>query len=205
MIVYDPRSHAMFKLTIVTLVASIAAGYAAGGRLRRLADLQLRGVPVLLASLVVALLPLLVEVSDSSARWLTAIANLVVIAFLAVNVRANAGLVRVGLAVVAAGWLLNAIVIAANGGMPLSVWAYEQSGQTDPITAGEDGFYKIVVAGEDSRLRFLGDAIPVRALGQVVSVGDILLSVGIGVAVVGGMRGDGARRATREPTRQAAE
>ncbi|HVL89034.1 MAG TPA: DUF5317 family protein [Actinomycetota bacterium] len=193
----------MFKLMALTIAAAVAAGFLARGRLRRLADVQFRGLPILFVSLGVALLPLLVEVSDSAARWLTGIANLVVIAFLAVNVRAMRGLIRVGLVVVAAGWMLNAIVIAANAGMPLSVRAYERSGQTDPITAGQGGFYKIVVADDDTTLRFLGDAIPVRALGQVVSVGDILLSVGIGVAVTGGMRGD-ATRAPREPIRQAA-
>ncbi|HEX9697705.1 MAG TPA: DUF5317 family protein [Actinomycetota bacterium] len=194
----------MFKLLGFTLAASIAGGYLAGGRIRRLADVQFRGTPFLLGSLIVALAPLAVELPNSTARWLTAAANVVVVAFLVVNVRAHHGAVRAGLAIVALGWTLNAIVIASNGGMPLSVWAYEHSGQTDTITAGQDGFYKIVVAGEDSRLRFLGDAIPIRALGQVVSAGDVLLSIGIGVVVGGGMRGVAAIRAPRAPTPPAA-
>lgn len=194
----------MFKLMAITLAASVAAGYLAGGRLHRLADLHFRGVPVLMGSLVIALLPVVVTVPDTAARWLTAIANLIVVAFLAINVRVHRGAIRAGLVVVTLGWTLNAVVIAANGGMPLSVRAYERSGQTDPVTAGKDGFYKIVVAGDATRMRFLGDVIPVRALGQVVSIGDVLLSLGIGVTAAGAMRGS-ATRAGRESLPQAAE
>lgn len=178
----------MFKILLLTLGLSIAAGWIARGRLRNLSGLQFRGVPFLLAALLVALLPLLVTVSDGTARALSVVANLVVIAFLVVNARAQRGGVRAGIAVIVAGWALNALVITANAGMPLSTWAYAQSGQTDEITAGEGGFYKIVVADSDTVLRPLGDVIPIRAIAQVVSIGDILIVAGIGIVVVVAMR-----------------
>lgn len=178
----------MFKILLLTLGAAVAAGWLARGRLRNLAGLHFRGVPIVLGALLVALLPLLISVSDGTARVLSAIANIVVLAFLIVNARHHKGGVRAGIAVMIAGWALNALVISANGGMPLARWAYTQSGQTDPITAGEDGFYKIVIADDDTVLRPLGDVIPIRAIAQVVSIGDILLVAGIDIVVVVAMR-----------------
>ena len=181
----------MFKILLLTLGVAVAAGWVAGGRLRRLSDLHFKGVPILLGSLVVALLPLFVEIGDRGARVLSGVANLVVIGFLAVNVRTHRGAVRAGIAVMMLGWMLNAIVITANGGMPLSPWAYEQSGQsvtTDPITAGQDGFYKIVLAGKGTWLRELGDVIPIRAIVQVVSIGDLLIVAGIDGVIIAAMR-----------------
>lgn len=181
----------MFLTLGITLAVALAAGYSTGGRMRRLADLRIAGLPFVFAALVLGLAPLVVEMPDALGRVLVAAANVVVLACVAVNLRRHRGAVRAGMAVIAAGWALNAVVIAANGGMPLSRWAYAQSGQTDPITEGEGGFFKIVAAGPGSRLRPLGDVIPIEPLRQVLSVGDLLLMAGIGVVVAGGMRDAG--------------
>ncbi len=178
----------MFAFLGITLVAAVAAGFAFGGRIGRLADLRFAMLPMLYGALGLGLLPLFVNMSTGTNRVLTGIANLLVLIFLAVNLSRHGGLVRWGLVVLLAGWLLNAVVIAANKGMPLSEWAYAQSGQTDPITEGEGGFFKIVVADVRTNLPFLGDVIPIKPLRQVLSAGDLLLMAGIGLTVIGGMR-----------------
>jgi hypothetical protein len=98
------------------------------------------------------------------------------------------GAIRIAIAILLLGWLLNAVPIAANGGMPLSLWAYRRAGLTETPTPRTGGFYKIVIASSSTRLNFLGDVIPVAAIRQVVSLGDIALIVGIGCFVVASMQ-----------------
>ncbi|MBI4729249.1 MAG: DUF5317 family protein [Acidobacteria bacterium] len=181
----------MFALLLLTLAPSVAVGLAMGGRLANLKLVSLRASPVLFAGLVLGLAPLFADLSRGAGRALVIGSNLLVAAFLALNVPRNRGAVRLGLLVIALGWLLNMSAIVANEGMPLSRWAYARSGQTGEIAEGEGDFFKIVIADERTRLRALGDVIPIRALGQVVSLGDIALALGIGVVVAGGMRSRG--------------
>ena len=107
--------------------------------------------------------------------------------FLVSNLRGRSGLLRVGLAVLALGWASNVLVISANGGMPLSSVAYRASGQPGVPDAGHGGFYRITVADEETHLRFLGDVLPVPALRNVFSPGDLLLALGLGMCVAGAM------------------
>jgi hypothetical protein len=89
---------------------------------------------------------------------------------------------RPGLWLAGFGVLMNFSVIALNGGMPvLSEAAEVASGFApgDPVIAES---YKHVVLNRDSLLPFLADVIPIRVLniGQVLSLGDVFLAVGLG-------------------------
>jgi hypothetical protein len=132
-------------------------------------------------------LPLFMDSLESSRRafQLTAFAG--VLLFLIVNIAGTRGGVRAGFLIVGLGWALNFIVIAANKGMPLSLWAYAKSGQTEAVTQGSGGFYRIVVAHPGTLFRPLGDVIPVRAIHQVLSIGDCLLLLGASVVIAFGM------------------
>lgn len=182
------RRTDVFLTLGIMLIVAIAIGYLLGGRLERLADLRLRWLPVLFACLLLGLLPLLAGLSPVPSRAVVAVANIGVLAFLLRNTLDSSGAVRVGMALLLAGWLLNAVVIVANGGMPLSARAYALSGQHDAITQGKGGFFKIVLADDDTVLKPLGDVIPLSPIHQVLSIGDLVLVAGIGVVVAAAMR-----------------
>jgi len=177
----------VFKLLALALVAGLIAGSVAKGRVQNIREIHLRWMPVLFVSLIMGLLPLFVDLSKPPRLALQFVSMLGVLAFLILNAQATAGGVRAGFLTITAGWALNFIVIAANGGMPLSRWAFER-GPGGPITPGRGGFFKIVIAGPRSKLRFLGDVIPIKPLGQVLSIGDVILIAGIIIVIAAGMR-----------------
>ena len=88
---------------------------------------------------------------------------------------------RKGMWLAGLGILMNFSVIAANGGMPvlaeaaLAAGGYKESLQ---VVYG----YKHVPLDAGTILSFLADVIPVRLFGQgqVISLGDVLLAVGLG-------------------------
>jgi hypothetical protein len=177
---------------LIALLASmiglgIVAGLVTRGSFKGLTILRFRWAPVLFASLVVALLPFYVNSLEPSRHIFSLAAFAGVLVFLVVNIAAARGGVRVGFLVVGLGWALNFIVIAANKGMPLSLWAYAKSGQTAAVTEGSGGFYRIVVAHPGTLLRPLGDVIPVRVFTQVLSIGDCLLILGAAIIIATAM------------------
>lgn len=176
----------MFILLGIALVAGLGLGFAMRGRPGNLRFIELRGVWLAIGSAVAGLSPLVVELSGTIRTAIQIVTMLGILVFIAVNVRATTGLLRAGLAAVVVGWALNFAVIAANGAMPMSLWAYERSGQTEAPTPGEGGFFKIELAGQDTLLRPLGDVIPIAALGRVLSIGDFALLAGVMLAVAGG-------------------
>ena len=89
---------------------------------------------------------------------------------------------RLGTLLVGIGWALNCAVIAANGAMPVSATALEHAGRDRVLE--EEGIVKHELISDDTRLRLLGDVIPIPQPGGVVlSIGDVVFLVGIAVFV----------------------
>ena len=89
---------------------------------------------------------------------------------------------RPGLWLAGLGVLMNFVVIALNGGMPVLAEAAEvASGFAPGVPEIAEGF-KHVILNQTSRLVFLADVIPIRIAnyGQVLSLGDVFLAVGLG-------------------------
>jgi len=88
-----------------------------------------------------------------------------------------------GMWIAGIGVLMNFTVIALNGGMPVLAGAAEvASGFT--VTAPDlAGSFKHVPLDETSRLTFFADVIPLRVarIGEVISLGDVFLALGLGV------------------------
>ncbi len=99
------------------------------------------------------------------------VALLLLLAFALVNLRVG------GMVLVAAGLGLNLLVTLLNWGRPVSRWALEASGAVEDGNAAN-----LVVHGgrtlDGGLLAFLGDTIPLP-WGQVISVGDVLLLIGV--------------------------
>ena len=89
---------------------------------------------------------------------------------------------RPGLWLAGLGVLMNFVVIALNGGMPVLAEAAEVASGFAPGAPEILEGFKHVVLDETSRLVFLADVIPIRIAnyGQVLSLGDVFLAVGLG-------------------------
>jgi len=117
--------------------------------------------------------------------------------WLVVNLGRRAAVMRVGLGLLAAGWMLNLAPIAANGAMPVSLGALREVNPplAEDLAGGE--LDKHVVAGSQTRLNGLGDIVPVAPFETVVSLGDIVMCIGIVLTTATGMASvRGCRRRT---------
>jgi hypothetical protein len=167
-------------LYCVPPIVGVAVGYLLGGRLRQLAGLRLRALWLLWPAAAGQLLAL---------RLLTGVpaAVAVVAAFgaasacLAVNLRDSRPVAVTG-SVVLAGAALNAVAMVLNGGMPYSPAAAARAGGTAVADT-----VKNAAAQPGTRLLPLGDVIAVPPLHAVVSVGDLLITVGIAALVATSM------------------
>ena len=181
-------------LAVIALVGAVAAGYALGGSWTRLTTVRLRWRRFVVAAVVAQAGGALVGVlgyGDPRRAYVVGLATsaLCAAAFCTRNMRvAGVPLVTIGL-------ICNAVVVAANGAMPVSTSAAVRAGvPLIDIAAGRDSRHEI--AGSDTTLRFLGDVIPVPlpARSEVVSPGDVLVAAGLAELVVIGMMRHKRRR-----------
>ena len=181
-------------MTVILLVilAAGAIGLARHGSLHHLAQLDLAAWPLVFLAVLAQAAGAFSGVSLWYVVGMVASAALVV-----VFVARNATLP--GMPLVALGFLLNALVVAANGAMPVSQQAADRVGiSTVSLYRHDDAKHELV--DDATVLAPLADVIPVPLPGplsfgsNVVSVGDIVLAAGIGVLVSNGMRGVRRRR-----------
>lgn len=142
----------------------VLAGWIGGGRrFDRLAELRVRWWPLLAAAVALrAIAPLFGDLS----------AVAYVAAFGGITAVALADRRIPGMSLIAAGATLNAIVVAANLGMPVDLDAVAAAGTTMP----NDRLH--IELGPATRLPQLADVIPMELFRNVYSVGDVLLAVG---------------------------
>jgi hypothetical protein len=146
-----------------------------GGRLSRLLELELRAPWLALVSLALQVLITTVGPATSALphEALHLASYAMAGAFVFVNRRV------VGMAILATGAVLNLIAISANDGvMPASARAMRLAG-----VPAEAGFANSAPVG-NPRLLALGDVIPVPGpwpLGNVVSIGDVVIMAGLAV------------------------
>ncbi len=176
-------------------------GLLRGGRLGRLAELRLRA-PLLVATAL--LLQAGAGLLPANRRLASvALSYVLVGGWLVANAAGRPAPLRRAVGLLAAGWLLNVVPMAANGGMPVSTHALERAGV--PHMDVEDGhLFKHVPASAATVAPWLGNVIPVRAVRGVVSVGDIAMLAGVALFVASGMgpgrTGGNRTRVTRAPT-----
>ena len=167
-------------LALLVLLGALSIGWAAGGSLAALGDLTLRDAKLVVVALAVQVMG---GVVGGVAYPLgLAVSALLVLGFLARNrgVRGT-GLVTLGL-------LANALVVCANGAMPVSIDASGEAGiTTQAILSGQDPRHEL--SGPDTSVPWLADVVPVVLpwRPEVVSVGDVLVTAGLGQLVVVGM------------------
>jgi hypothetical protein len=181
-------------LTLVMLVGAVALATVAGGRLGNLADRPILAGRLVVVAVAAQVIGALFTRITGQGGWYTAGLVLSAVAALAVCVR-NRRLAGLGL--VATGLVANATVVALNGAMPVSATAAARAGvPISAIAAGDDPRHEM--AGPSTRLRRLGDVVPVPLplRPEVVSPGDVLIVAGLAEFVFIGMR---PRRITQVP------
>lgn len=178
------------RLFAIAVAVGLAAGYARDGRLGRLGQLRLRA-PVFAGS-ALALQAGAGLVAPSRRFALVAVSYVLVGAWVVANARGRALAIRLGLALLALGWLMNVVPMAAHRGMPVSAHALDAAGLSADYDVADGHYYKHVLDRRSTPVDWLGDVIPVRPLGAVISLGDVALLAGIALCLSGAMVGAGA-------------
>ncbi len=169
----------MLWLAIVLFLALVIA-ILRGGRLVNLGDIELKAWWLLLVSLGLQLgtrwLP--DETWSETAGVVMVLASFALLMILVILNRSKPGMWIAGLGV-----LMNFTVIAFNGGMPVLAGAAEVASGFTVAEPDISGSFKHVLLDETSRLVFFADVIPLRLVrvGEVISLGDIFLALGLGV------------------------
>lgn len=168
----------MLWLALVLFV-SLALAVLRGGRLTNLADVELKAWWLLFIAFgLQAATSYLPESPGGETAGLAMM--LVSFGLLMVLVYLNRS--RSGMWLAGIGVLMNFTVIAANGGMPVLTQAAEVASGFTVSQPDLSGSFKHIILDESSRLTFLADVIPLRIarIGQVISLGDVFLAVGLG-------------------------
>ncbi|MEE8375080.1 MAG: DUF5317 domain-containing protein [Acidimicrobiia bacterium] len=169
----------MLWLAIVLFLA-LAIAMLRGGRLINLGDIELKSWWLLLVSLGFQL----------GTRWLpdetwseTVGVVMMLVSFVLLMILVTLNRTKPGMWIVGIGVLMNFTVIAINGGMPVLAGAAEVASGFTVAEPDISGSFKHVLLDETSRLTFFADVIPLRlaGIGEVISLGDIFLALGLGV------------------------
>jgi hypothetical protein len=161
---------------VLTVVAAAVIGSLAGGTFRDFPAVRIRGAWLALAGVVLQFIP----VGGSAATALLYASFAALIAFGIRNIRAP------GFALILIGLALNAVVIVANSGMPVTRDALERSNQSATLAdLIANGGAKHHLADDDTILLPLGDVIPLGApFDQAISVGDVCVQLGVAWFIV---------------------
>ena len=169
----------MLWLAIVIFLA-LAIAVLRGGRLVNLGDIELTAWWLLFIALGLQIgtgfLP-----EENWSEWVGLTMVLGSFCLLMILVLLNRS--KPGMWIAGLGVLMNFVVIAANGGMPVLAGAAEVASGFTVSSPDLSGTFKHVLLDESSRLTFFADVIPLRlvGIGEVISLGDIFLALGLGV------------------------
>ena len=159
-------------LLVITAVALVASVPLAGGRLGRLADIRLRALWAVFASVLIQVG--IITVAPGGSHLLHVALHLISYLLAAWFVVANRHVT--GIFVVAFGAALNVLAISVNGGvMPASAAAMRIAG------LHPSGAFNNSAPVLHPHLAFLGDVIPVPGpwpIGNVLSIGDLVIFIG---------------------------
>ena len=164
----------------VAIVAGIVIGLVRGGSFERLAEASFRLWPLLILGIVV---------QGAAAFTADGAVPLILASYVLLLVFTALNLHHAGMGVVFVGIALNVAVIGVNGGMPVRADAIVAAGivEREQIPSLDFGS-KRHLETEDDHLTVLGDIIPVPVAEEVLSFGDLAMSVGVAAVLVNLLR-----------------
>jgi hypothetical protein len=189
----------------VAAALGILVALLAGGSLSALSRVRIRGEVLLLVALVaIIVMPFIGRSWPDFTEpvfwaWIAAFVTLAIVAAL--------NLEKPGFAAILLGVLLNLAVIFVNAGMPVSfggMLAAGYAGAAPPDYLGPFGLHHL--AAWSTSLLLVADVTPVQGpsiLRSIVSIGDVLLLVGVIAFIVWGSRATTAVSPTRSSTADA--
>ena len=166
--------------TLLAITAGTALGLHWGGRIDNLIAWRPPMWQALVGGVAVLVLLDLLPIGGSFAVLLRVLALGSVISFGVINMRVG------GMVLVVAGTSLDFFVTVINWGMPVSTSALTSAG----IVTTQQAKHLVLTGGrtaDGSLLGFLGDVIPLP-WGQVISIGDVLVLVGLALVVASVLR-----------------
>ncbi|HWH35375.1 MAG TPA: DUF5317 family protein [Acidimicrobiales bacterium] len=184
----------------------VAAGLVLGGRISGLAGVRLRAPALIWLALGMQVglgLPAARDLAGATRFGVVVASYGLIGAWLAANAAAQRAAMRAALGLLAAGWLLNLVVMVPNGGMPVSTQALDDIGAGASLDVEEGHLWKHVELSESTVLPVLADVMPVPALGSAVSAGDVAMVGGIAVLIAAAMVQPGRRQPDENPYRPA--
>src|SRR4029079_19220236 len=168
---------------LYAIVVGVVVGFLLGGRLSGLATLEFRWAPLALLGLAVQLVLFSGPVSDrvgDLGPWIYVASTGMVLAFVLRNLRIT------GLPIVAIGAASNMLAIVANGGyMTASPEAAAAAGRDAATTYSNSAIVDHAVLAPLTDIFALPAWLPLH---HVFSIGDVLIGLGVAVAIVVGMR-----------------
>jgi len=168
----------MLWLAIVLFIA-LSMAVLRGGRLTNLGDIELSAWWLLLIALGLQFGTTWLPDTD----WADGLGlGMVLLSYGLLMVMVLLNRTRPGMWLAGLGVLMNFTVIALNGGMPVLAEATEVASGFTVTEPDLSGSFKHILLDADSRLTLLADVIPLRlgSLGEVISLGDVFLAVGLG-------------------------
>lgn len=177
-------------LSALALVLGGALGLVLGGDVRHLATWRLRSWWLLVPGVLGQV---------AADRWRLGGLGAVVLlaAYLCLLVFVGRNILLVGMGVVAVGLVANLAVITVDGGMPVHPAAVVRAGIAAPDRLAAVGYGRRhhPETGSD-HLTLLDDRLPLPAVHQVLSIGDLILFVGVADVATNLIRRPRRRRAT---------
>lgn len=158
----------LFAVIAVSVIVSLLRG----GKLSNFSEIYARGWYLLFVGFGMQIAANYVPAdSREVAVWLVLLSYIPLLLVVALNQRMP------GMWITGIGILMNFTVIALNNGMPVLPEAIELAGGVPEMALDA----KHVVLDSTSRVPFLADIIPMP--GSVISLGDVLLAIGLGVFI----------------------
>lgn len=178
----------------VAIVVGVLAGLVRGGRFSNLGEAAFQLWPLLVLGVVV---------QGAAAFTGGAAVAVILLSYVLLIAFCVANLTRAGMGVVLVGIVLNLAVIGVNGGMPVRGEAIVAAGiATQEEVPHLDFDAKRHLETGDDRLTILGDIVPVPVAREVLSFGDLAMSVGVAAVLANLLRS--RQRQSWEPTTSSA-
>ncbi|MFA6940590.1 MAG: DUF5317 domain-containing protein [Clostridiaceae bacterium] len=170
---------------IEVIIFAVIIGYLLKGRLKNIDIMSIKVLYLVLTGFLIKFIIVMsiqhgLIIRGTLTYILYSIQYLLLLIFVIIN-RKNKYILIMGI-----GFLINALPIFINGGaMPVSASAALSVGLTKPIWM--EGLYRAIDG--TTKLNFLGDIIPYNiGRAYVISIGDIILAVGLFLFIVTGMK-----------------
>ena len=179
------------RLALFALGGAVLVALLTGGRPSRIGEVRFRWPLAGIGGVVLQLIP---------AAGMLGVA-LLISSFVLLGLAASANVRLPGFPLILAGLALNFLVIAVNGGMPVTAHSLAASGQQATMKdLVENGGSKHHLATDADDLVVLADSIPLGApVHQAVSVGDLMAYAGAAWFIVRGMHRRGGVRSPGDP------